>query len=54
MNRRMAALIDQGVTRDQIASRLDLSEFGWEHTVSTGTFMASVERYYDEVAAAAN
>jgi glyoxylase-like metal-dependent hydrolase (beta-lactamase superfamily II) len=49
MNRRMFELVDEGVSRDQVAGRLDLSEFGWDHTVSTGTFMASVERYYDEV-----
>jgi hypothetical protein len=28
-----------------------LHEAGWNHTVSTGTFMRSIGQYYDEVAA---
>jgi len=52
MNRRMSELIATGVPKDQVADRLQLDDLGWAHTVSTGTFMAGITRYYDELAAA--
>lgn len=51
MNRRMTDLIRNGVPRDRAGAQLRLDDLGWAHTVSTGTFMASVGRYYDELAA---
>ena len=52
MNRRMADLVKKRVPRDQLEQQLKLDDIGWDHTVSTGTFMRSIGRYYDEVAAA--
>ena len=35
----------------RLAARLELDDIGWAHTVSTATFMRSIVRYRDEVAA---
>jgi len=57
MNRRMKALIDRGVTKDQLKTwdqaraALKLEELGWENTVSWTTFFAGFPAYYDEIAA---
>jgi len=52
MNDRMRDLVRKKVPNDQLAAQLKLDDIGWAHTVSTGTFMRSVVRYRDEVAAA--
>jgi glyoxylase-like metal-dependent hydrolase (beta-lactamase superfamily II) len=51
MNQRMADLVHRKVPRDQLAAQLKLDDLGWAHTVSTTTFMRSIDRYYDEIAA---
>ena len=57
MNGRMKALIDRGVTKDQLKTwdqaraALKLEELGWENTVSWTTFFAGFPAYYDEIAA---
>jgi cyclase len=51
MNRRMADLVKRRVAKDQLEQQLQLDDIGWNHTVSTGTFMRSIGQYYDEVAA---
>ncbi len=51
MNDRMRALVKKGVPTDQLAAQLKLDDLGWAHTVSTGTFMRSIARYRDEIAA---
>ena len=53
MNKRMADLVKKRVPKDQLEKQLKLDDIGWNHTVSTGTFMRSIGQYYDEVAAAA-
>jgi glyoxylase-like metal-dependent hydrolase (beta-lactamase superfamily II) len=52
MNQRMRDLVARAVPKDQAAAQLKLDDLEWAHTVSTGTFMASIDRYYDEIAAA--
>ncbi len=52
MNKRMAELVKNRVTKDQLEKQLTLDDLGWAHTVSTLTFMRSIGQYYDEVAAA--
>jgi len=58
MNDRMKAAIRRGVTKDQMKtldqarSQLKLADLGWDNTVSTTTWFASVSQYYDEIAAA--
>ena len=52
MNDRMRDLARRKVPDDQLAAQLKLDDIGWAHTVSTGTFMRSIVRYRDEVAAA--
>lgn len=52
MNQRMRELVRRGVARTEVAAQLKLDDIGWAHTVSTTTFMRSVGRYYDEIAAA--
>jgi cyclase len=52
MNDRMRALVKKGVPADQLAAQLTLDDLGWARTVSTGTFMRSIGRYRDEIAAA--
>lgn len=51
MNQRMADLVRKGVPKDQAAQHLKLDDLGWSNTVSTGTFLRGIERYYDEIAA---
>jgi glyoxylase-like metal-dependent hydrolase (beta-lactamase superfamily II) len=51
MNDRMRELARRKVPDDQLAAQLKLDDIGWAHTVSTGTFMRSIVRYRDEVAA---
>jgi len=51
MNRRMADLVKRRVAKDRLEQQLQLDDIGWNHTVSTGTFMRSIGQYYDEVAA---
>ena len=51
MNDRMRELVRRKVPDDQLAAQLKLDDIGWAHTVSTGTFMRSIVRYRDEVAA---
>jgi cyclase len=53
MNDRMRDLARRKVPDDQLAAQLKLDDIGWAHTVSTSTFMRSIVRYRDEVAAAA-
>ena len=56
MNRRMKAVIQRGVTKDQLKTldqaraQLKLSELGWDNSVSTTTWFASFPAYYDEIA----
>jgi cyclase len=52
MNDRMRELVRRKVSNDQLAAQLKLDDIGWAHTVSTGTFMRSIVRYRDEIAAA--
>ena len=52
MNDRMRELARRKVPDDQLAAQLKLDDIGWAHTVSTGTFMRSIVRYRDEMAAA--
>ena len=49
MNKRMADLVKKRVPKDQLEKQLKLDDIGWNHTVSTGTFMRSIGQYYDEV-----
>jgi cyclase len=51
MNDRMRELVRKRVSNDQLAAQLKLDDIGWSHTVSTGTFMRSIVRYRDEIAA---
>ncbi len=51
MNDRMRDLARRKVPDDQLAAQLKLDDIGWAHTVSTSTFMRSIVRYRDEVAA---
>jgi glyoxylase-like metal-dependent hydrolase (beta-lactamase superfamily II) len=51
MNDRMREIARRKVPDDQLAAQLKLDDIGWAHTVSTGTFMRSIVRYRDEVAA---
>jgi cyclase len=50
MNTRMAELVRRRVPKDQLATALKLDDIGWDHTVSTLTFMRSIGQYYDEIA----
>jgi glyoxylase-like metal-dependent hydrolase (beta-lactamase superfamily II) len=56
MNERMRALIKRGVTKDQMKTldqaraQLKLADLGWDNSVSTTTWFASFESYYDELA----
>ena len=52
MNERMRDLARRKVPDNQLAEQLKLDDTGWAHTVSTGTFMRSIVRYRDEIAAA--
>ena len=52
MNERMKELVRRGVPKDQLEKQLKLDDLGWDHTVSTSTFMRSIGQYFDEVAAA--
>jgi len=58
MNDRMRALIQQGVTKDDLKTldqarvRLGLADLGWDNTVSTTAWFPNIGNYYDEVAAA--
>jgi hypothetical protein len=52
MNERMRDLARRKVPDNQLATQLKLDDIGWAHTVSTSTFMRSIARYRDEVAAA--
>ena len=52
MNERMRELARRKVPDNQLAAQLKLDDIGWAHTVSTGTFMRSIVRYRDEIAAA--
>jgi glyoxylase-like metal-dependent hydrolase (beta-lactamase superfamily II) len=51
MNERMRELARRKVPDNQLAAQLKLDDIGWAHTVSTGTFMRSIVRYRDEIAA---
>ena len=56
MNERMRALIRKGVTKaqlttlDQARMQLHLDDLGWDNSVSTTTWFASLPQYYDELA----
>ena len=52
MNNRMRELVRRQVPNDQLQAQLKLDDIGWAHTVSTSTFMRSIVRYRDEIAAA--
>jgi cyclase len=52
MNDRMRELARRKVPDDQLAAQLKLDDIGWAHTVSTGTFLRSIVRYRNELAAA--
>jgi glyoxylase-like metal-dependent hydrolase (beta-lactamase superfamily II) len=58
MNRRMRALVQQGVSKDelrtlaQVRDRLRLADLGWDNSVSTTAWFGSIGRYYDEMATA--
>jgi glyoxylase-like metal-dependent hydrolase (beta-lactamase superfamily II) len=52
MNDRMRELARRRVPDDQLAAQLKLDDIDWAHTVSTGTFMRSIVRYRNELAAA--
>ena len=51
MNARMRELVRRKVPDDQLKAQLKLDDIGWDHTVSTSTFMRSIVRYRDEIAA---
>jgi hypothetical protein len=51
MNRRMLDLARRGVPKAEAQARLRLEELGWSNTVSTTTWAAGIDRYYDEMAA---
>ena len=51
MNERMRELVRRKVPNDQLQAQLKLDDLGWDHTVSTSTFMRSIARYRDEIAA---
>jgi glyoxylase-like metal-dependent hydrolase (beta-lactamase superfamily II) len=51
MNDRMRELVRRNVPADQLQAQLTLDDLGWAHTVSTSTFMRSIVRYRDEIAA---
>jgi cyclase len=50
MNRRMRNLARRGVPKDQVQAQLYLEDLGWDNTVSTTTWAAGIDRYYDEMA----
>ena len=50
MNERMRELVRRKVPNDQLQAQLKLDDLGWDHTVSTSTFMRSIARYRDEIA----
>ena len=58
MNDRMRELVRRGVTKsdlktlDQVRGQLKLADLGWDNSVSTTAWFGSIERYYDEMAAA--
>ena len=52
MNERMRELARKKVPDDQLAAQLEPDDLGWEKSVSTGTFLRSIVRYRDEIAAA--
>ena len=58
MNDRMRELIRRGVpksdlkTLEQARAQLKLADLGWDNSVSTTAWFGSIERYYDEMAAA--
>ena len=58
MNDRMRELVRRGVTKsdlktlDQARAQLKLADLGWDNSVSTTAWFGSIERYYDEIAAA--
>jgi hypothetical protein len=58
MNDRMRDLVRRGVpktdlkTLDQARAQLKLADLGWDNSVSTTAWFGSIERYYDEMAAA--
>jgi len=54
MNAKMAELVKAGMPKAQATDALKayLKEIGWDHTVSTATFVGqSLDKYYDEIAA---
>jgi hypothetical protein len=57
MNARMRAAIRRGITKDgfgtlqQTRDVLQLTDLGWDNTVSTTAWYSSIARYYDEIAA---
>jgi cyclase len=51
MNRRMRNLARRGVPKDEALAGLHLEDLGWDKTVSTTTWAASIDSYYDEMAA---
>jgi glyoxylase-like metal-dependent hydrolase (beta-lactamase superfamily II) len=53
MNQRMADLARRGVPKADAQARLRLEELGWSNTVSTTTWAAGIDAYYDEMAALA-
>jgi glyoxylase-like metal-dependent hydrolase (beta-lactamase superfamily II) len=54
MNGKMAELVKSGMPKARATEALKayLAEIGWDHTVSTATFLGqSLDKYYDEIAA---
>jgi glyoxylase-like metal-dependent hydrolase (beta-lactamase superfamily II) len=51
MNRRARALARGKVPRADFQARLKLEELGWDRSVSTTAWAASINQYYDEMAA---
>lgn len=52
MNRRMRALAQKKVPKDQVQAQLKLDDLGWGDSVSTSAWATGIGRYYDEMAAA--
>jgi glyoxylase-like metal-dependent hydrolase (beta-lactamase superfamily II) len=51
MNERMAALVRQGVPKENVFAQLGLADLGWDRTVSTVAFTGGLSGYYDEMQA---
>jgi len=51
MNRRMRELTLKKIPKSQAEAQLKLDDLGWGNSVSTTAWAASIDKYYDEIAA---